>query len=228
VNFKRPIAVLCTIVVKKGRIDVSTETMHTTLPVKDAIESRHSIRKFMQEPIPKDDLNEILELTSLAPSAWNLQPWRFHVITDSEMKQRLQEAAYGQQQVTSAPTVILVCSDMEDVITNLSETIHPGVPAERREQEITHLAALFGSMSVEERAQWGLTQTNIALGFLMLTAQGMGYATVPMLGFDQVKVKEILGLPEYIKFAAMLPIGRSSEEGYPHHRHSLERIVRYH
>lgn len=198
------------------------------LLVTDAINSRHSIRKFVQEPIPQEDLREILELVRLAPSAWNLQPWRLHVITNTELKEKLKDAAYGQQQVTSAPAVILVCSDMEDVLTNLAETIHPGVPGDRKESEIANLSSLFGSMGIEERGQWGLTQTNIALGFLMIAAQGLGYATVPMLGFDQIKVKELLGLPEHVKFAAMVPIGRADAEGYPHHRHELDRIVSFH
>lgn len=202
--------------------------MQRTLSVDDAIKSRHSIRKFIQEPISKEDLNQIFELVRLTPSAWNLQPWRFHVITDKALKEKLQEAAYGQQQVTSAPAVAILISDMEDVLANLPETVHPGLSAERQQDEVANLSSFFGSMSVEERGQWGLTQTNIALGFLLTAIQGLGYASVPMLGFDQEKVKEILSLPEHIKFAAMVPFGKPDAEGYEHHRFSLEKIVTYH
>lgn len=62
-------------------------------------------------------------------------------------------------------------------------------------------------MGVDERGQSGLTQTNIALGFLLVEVQGLGYASDPMLGFDQVKVKEILNLPAHVKFAGMVPLG---------------------
>lgn len=202
--------------------------MQRTLSVDDAIKSRHSIRKFIQEPISKEDLNQIFELVRLTPSAWNLQPWRFHVITDKALKEKLQEAAYGQQQVTSAPAVAILISDMEDVLANLPETVHPGLSAERQQDEVANLSSFFGGMSVEERGQWGLTQTNIALGFLLTAIQGLGYASVPMLGFDQEKVKEILSLPEHIKFAAMVPFGKPDAEGYEHHRFPLEKIVTYH
>lgn len=202
--------------------------MQRTLSVDDAIKSRHSIRKFIQEPISKEDLNQIFELVRLTPSAWNLQPWRFHVITDTALKEKLQEAAYGQQQVTSAPAVAILISDMEDVLANLPETVHPGLSAERQQDEVANLSSFFGGMSVEERGQWGLTQTNIALGFLLTAIQGLGYASVPMLGFDQEKVKEILSLPEHIKFAAMIPFGKPDAEGYEHHRFPLEKIVTYH
>ncbi|SEM54114.1 Nitroreductase [Mesobacillus persicus] len=207
---------------------MAIQTTQKVLSVKDAIESRHSIRRFVQEPLPKEDLNQIFELVRLAPSAWNLQPWRFHVVTDSDLKEKLQEAAYGQQQVTSAPAVILAISDMEDVLANLTETVHPGLPDDRKQQEVANLSSIFGGMSVEERAQWGLTQTNIALGFLLLAIEGLGYSSVPMLGFDQEKVKELLDLPEHIKFASMVPFGRADAEGYEHHRLALDKTVTFH
>lgn len=203
-------------------------TLYRTLPVHEAIESRVSIRKYQPEPIPPEDLREVLRLASLAPSAWNLQPWRFHVVTDPAIKEQLREAAYGQEQVTSAPAVIVVASDMEDVLAHLDEVVHPGMPPERRQQQIDQLRSIFGAMSVEERGRWGLGQTYIALGFLLVAAQGMGYATVPMLGFEPARVRAILGLPDHVQLAAMVPIGRAAEQGFPRHRHPLERIVTYH
>ncbi|MBW9235031.1 nitroreductase family protein, partial [Leptospira santarosai] len=53
-------------------------------------------------------LKTFLSLSVYPPSAWNLQPWRFHVVTDVDLKKKLEEAAYGQKQVTSAPAVIVV------------------------------------------------------------------------------------------------------------------------
>jgi nitroreductase len=198
-----------------------------TLSVPEAIESRHSIRQFKQETVPSDHLTEIIRLAGLAPSAWNLQPWRFHVATDAPTKERLQDAAYGQTQVTSAPVVIMVASDMEDVLSNLMDTVHPGLTDEKKQEEVANLSAFFNGMSVEDRGQWGLSQTGITLGFLVLAAESLGYATVPMLGFDPVKVQEIFGLPSHVKFAAMVPLGRKDREGYAHHRHPVEKIATF-
>lgn len=196
--------------------------------VQQAIKSRHSIRKYIQQPIDREDFQNIFELVRLSPSAWNLQPWRFHVVLNEDLKQKLEDSAYGQKQVTSAPAVIVVTSDMEDVLANLSETVHPGLSEERKEEEVANLSAFFNGMSVEERGQWGLTQTNIAFGFLMIAVQGMGYASNPMLGFDQDKVRELLKLPAHVKFAGILPIGKPDGEGYPHHRFDLNKIVTFH
>lgn len=207
---------------------MATNTTQKNLTVEQAIESRHSVRKFVQQPIPKKDIEKIFEMVRLSPSAWNLQPWRFHVIADTSMKEQLQEAAYGQQQVTSAPVVVLVVSDMEDVLAHLEDTVHPGLSPERKQEEVAYLSSFFGGLSVEDRGQWGLTQTNIALGFLLLAIQSMGYASVPMLGFDQIKVREILNLPEHVRFAGMVPFGIADSEGYPHHRLELDKTVIYH
>ncbi|GGR78059.1 nitroreductase family protein [Deinococcus sedimenti] len=204
-----------------------TATTTKALNVKDAIETRRSIRKFVQEPMNQDDLHEILRLASLAPSAWNAQTWRFAVVQDPAIKQQIQDAAYGQGQVTGAPAVIVVYSDMEDTLATVEETAHPGMGEAGRTGQRTTFDGVFGGQPVAQRGQWGLSQANIAFGFLMLAARGLGYDTVPMLGFDPAKVKEILGLPEHVQFAGLLPVGQRAEEGFPHHRHNVERITKF-
>ena len=198
-----------------------------TLSVSEAIRSRHSIRKYVQEPMNQADLREILELASLAPSAWNAQTWRFAVVQDSAIKEQLQAAAYGQPQIGNAPAVIVVYSDMEDTLSTVEETAHPGMGDEGRSGQRKTFEGAFGQQDTAQRGQWGLSQANIAFGFLMLAARGKGYDTVPMLGFQPDKVRALLGLPEHVQFAGLLPIGKRAEEGFPHHRHSVERITTF-
>lgn len=204
-----------------------TATTPKVLDIKEAIETRRSIRKYVQEPMNQDDLHEILRLASLAPSAWNAQTWRFAVVQDAAIKQQLQDAAYGQGQVTNAPAVIVVYSDMEDTLATVEETAHPGMGEAGRTGQRSTFDGVFGAQPVAQRGQWGLSQANIAFGFLMLAARGLGYDTVPMLGFDPAKVREILGLPEHVQFAGLLPVGKRAEDGFPHHRHSVERITKF-
>ncbi|GHF73950.1 nitroreductase family protein [Deinococcus ficus] len=199
----------------------------TATTVAEAIESRRSIRTFVQEPMDQGDLREILRLASLAPSAWNAQTWRFAVVQDAALKEQLREAAYGQGQITSAPAVIVVYSDMEDTLATVEETAHPGMGEQGRAGQRSTFDNVFGAQEVAQRGQWGLTQANIAFGFLMLAARGLGYDTVPMLGFQPDRVKDILGLPAHVQFAGLLPIGKRAEEGFPHHRHNVERITKF-
>lgn len=202
-------------------------TTSAALTVTEAIQTRRSIRKYVQEPMNQADLREILRLAALAPTANNVQPTRFAVVQNKALQQHLQEAAYGQTQVTSAPTVIIVYSDMEDFLANVEETIHPGFGTDQIKSRAATLREDFEKQDVAHRGQWGLAQANITLGFLMLAARGLGYDTNPMLGFDQERLKELLGLPHHTQIAAMLPLGHRAEEGFPHHRHLVERITRF-
>ena len=196
------------------------------LTVQEAAETRRSIRRYEPEPVPREDLDEILRLTGLAPSAFNVQPWRFAVVESDEVKRPLQAAANGQRQVGDAPAVIVLYSDMTDALATLAETVHPGY-GDGRAAAADRTAALFAATSPDARAQWGLEQTYIALGFLLLVARSFGYDTSAMLGFDPAKVKAVLDLPADARIAAIVAVGRRAEDGFPHHRHEVERVVRY-
>lgn len=198
-----------------------------TLSVTEAAQHRRSIRAYQGGPIPQADLDAILEATSLAPSAFNLQPWRFVVASDPATKAKLAEAAYRQPQVTAAPSVIVLYTDMADTLATLDELVRPGTPPEKAEKFTNMIRGIYGPQTEEQRETWAAGQGFIALGFLLLAAEAHGYATSPMGGFEPEKVKALLGLPANARLPALVAIGRAAEEGAPHHRHPLHRIVRH-
>ena len=206
---------------------MSTELQTEILSVPEAAAARRSIRAYRPEPIPREDFERIFDAVRLAPSAFNVQPWRFFVVTDPELKATLGEAANGQRQVTGAPAVIVLYTDMKDVLDHVEDIVHPGVPADRRAATAAGFRSSWAAKSDAEREQWGAAQGYIALGYLLLTAASYGYATSAMLGFDAARVKQALGLPAHVAVPAMVAIGRGDEEGFTHHRHPLERIVSY-
>ncbi|EFO79040.1 NADH dehydrogenase [Oscillochloris trichoides DG-6] len=157
----------------------------------------------------------------------NVQPWRFIVIQNAELQQQLRAVAYDQAQVTAAPALIVLYSDMEDALAHAEETVHPGMGAEQVRSRAEGMRQNFAKMSIEERANWANAQANIALGFFLLAAQSMGYATSAMLGFMPEEVKALLNLPAHTMITAMIALGRPDEDGYPHHRHSVERIATF-
>lgn len=196
------------------------------LSVPDAIVARHAVRSYTDEPVSDADVDRILTLTGLAPSAFNAQPWRFVVVRDADTKLRLKEAANGQAQVGAAPVVLVLYTDMADTLDHVDEVIHPELPEARREATRGTFARVFGSKTPAERENWAAEQTFIALGFLLLAAQSLGYATSPMAGFDPAKVKAVLGLPEHARVPAMVAMGRPADGGFSSHRHGIERITR--
>lgn len=197
------------------------------LTVAEAAARRRSIRTFESVPIPEEDLEAIFDAVRLAPSAYNVQPWRFVVVREPDLKRALSQAAYGQRQVESAPAVVVLYTDMSDALANLDDVIHPGIEPGRRPAARQGILKAFAGMSEEQLAAWGVGQGYIALGYLLLAAESHGYQTSPMLGFDPKAVTELLQLPAGARIPALIAIGRGAEEGFPHHRHELDRLVRW-
>ncbi|MEA3400383.1 MAG: nitroreductase family protein [Armatimonadota bacterium] len=80
------------------------------MDVMEAIRERFSVRKFKHYEIEEGKLETVLEAARLAPSARNLQEWRFVVVRDPRMREALAEAANGQRFVGEAPVVIVGCA----------------------------------------------------------------------------------------------------------------------
>ncbi len=196
-----------------------------TMSVGEVAEARRSIRRYTAEPVPEADLREMLRVAGLAPSAWNVQPWRFVVVRDAALRTKLGEAAYGQPQVAGAPAVIVMYSDMRAALETVEEVVHPGYGADRVGGVADGVRRAFSGKTDAEREAWGARQSYIALGYLLLSAASMGYGTSPMLGFDPAEVKRVLGLPGHVSIPAMVSVGVPAEEGFPHHRHATDTIA---
>jgi nitroreductase len=197
------------------------------LTVTEAARNRRSIRAFKPEPIPHDDLNQILDIVRLAPSAFNIQPWRFVVVESPELKAQLSAAAYNQRQVKSAPVVLVLYTDMADSLGRVDELLHPGMDAEQKAAARATIMNTFGKMTPEAQESWAASAGNIALGYLLLALESHGYQSSPMAGFDPEQVKQLLGLPANVRVPALIAIGKGTEEGFEHHRHSVDRISRF-
>jgi nitroreductase len=82
-----------------------------------AVRARRSIRNFLDKSVEEKKLLAVLEAGRLAPSARNMQDWRFIVVRDSATRQQLAEAARDQQFVGQAPVVIAACGTSDLVMT---------------------------------------------------------------------------------------------------------------
>ncbi len=82
-----------------------------------AIRTRRSIRNYQDKLVEEEKLLAVLEAGRLAPSAKNMQDWKFIVVRDFATRQRLAEAARDQQFVAQAPVVIAACGTSDLVMT---------------------------------------------------------------------------------------------------------------
>lgn len=197
------------------------------LSAAEAAMVRHSVRRYRDLPVSDEDIRSLLLLTGRAPSAFNLQPWRFVVVRDQPTKDQLRAAAYNQKQVAEAPVVIAIYADMEDTMAHLDEVVHPDLPADRKAGTIAMLQNTFGSMTPEARGVWANAQANIALGYLLLIARSEGFDTSPMLGFQADEVKRLLGIPAHATTTALVALGRGADDGFRSHRHAVDRVATF-
>jgi len=91
----------------------------------EAIKERCSVRAYQDEDVEDEKLQTLLECARLAPSAANLQEWRFVVVRDKKMRARLAEAANNQSFVAQAPVVLVCCAETEQHVMRCGEKSYP-------------------------------------------------------------------------------------------------------
>src|SRR5260370_29633713 len=119
--------------------------------ISEAIKDRRATLSFLPDPVPENDLKRILEAGLSAPSAYNLQPWRFVVVREVEQRARLRRAAMNQLKVEEAPVVVVACADLEGWrSSDLDEIIRLAQPHRYRDEARharmpTNIGNLFSS-----------------------------------------------------------------------------------
>ncbi|HVP36386.1 MAG TPA: nitroreductase family protein [Terriglobales bacterium] len=91
----------------------------------DAIKTRRSIRSFLDKPIEEEKLLRVLEAGRLAPSAKNLQEWRFVVVKDKELKKMVAAAANNQFFLAEASVIIVGCATVVNYVMTCGQYAYP-------------------------------------------------------------------------------------------------------
>ena len=87
--------------------------------------SRQSIRAYNKKKVNNKVLERILKAGIHAPSAKNRQEWRFIVVRDKEKKDKIKDAAYGQEHVAQAPVIIAACTTNIDYLMPNGQLSYP-------------------------------------------------------------------------------------------------------
>ncbi|MCW4032265.1 MAG: nitroreductase family protein [Candidatus Bathyarchaeota archaeon] len=95
------------------------------MDVLDAIKTRKSVRSYLVKPVEDDKLNAILNAGRRAPSAANRQEWRFVIVRDPAIRQRIAEAADGQTFVGEAPVIVVACAETDVRIMRCGQLSYP-------------------------------------------------------------------------------------------------------
>jgi nitroreductase len=102
--------------------DMETRMNTKMTPFQELVRNRRSVRRYLDKPVERDKVLACLEAARLAPSAENVQPWRFLVIDDPDIKQRYAAAAfsgiYGFSRFAAKAPVVIVMLARPDVLAN--------------------------------------------------------------------------------------------------------------
>ena len=179
-----------------------------------AIQQRRSIKQFDPSHVmPYEQQRELLSLSLLSPTSFNIQHWRLLVISDPQLRSDVQDAAWGQEQVTQASLLVLLCADIQ-AWRNKPDRYWRNAPPQTQKLLLTTLDNFYAGREQLQRDE-ALRSVGIASQSLMLAATAMGYGSSPMVGFDYDKIAELINLPEEHLIGMMLAIGKPAVDAKP-------------
>ena len=195
--------------------------------VKETIEARRSVKHYDPDHVmPEEDLTELIRLTKLAPSSFNMQNYRILVVRDAEVRQQIRAAAWDQPQVTDASVLFILCADLTAHQENPS-TYWAHAPQEVQDILGPMIQPFYEGKDTLIRDE-AMRSSALAGMTLMLAAKDMGYDSCPMIGFDGEKVAELINLPKHYALSFMIPVGKQAQPGWERgDRLADDRVVAY-
>lgn len=175
-----------------------------------AIHQRRSVKHYDPDhKMTEVEIQALMELALLSPTSFNMQNWRFVVVTDQAKKEALRAAAWNQAQVSEASILIVLCADLHAYEDGARYWVN--APEAVQEMLVPMMEPFYKDNAGLQRDE-AMRSIGIAAQTLMLTAKSMGYDSCPMIGFDPAKVAEIINLPEHHVIGMILPIGKALKD----------------
>lgn len=191
---------------------ITSETILEKLNWRYATKSYDPTKKISDE-----DWMVLEESLILAPSSYGLQPYKYIVVTDAEIREKLKPAAWGQSQITDASHLVvfaykktLTDADIEHFVERIIE-VRGGSRESLADYENVMKGSAKKAVDGGYLETWNSRQAYIALGFLLETAALLDIDATPMEGFEPEKFNEILGLTDY-SAVAVAALGYRNEE----------------
>lgn len=184
------------------------------MEVSKAIELRRSVKAFdPNHRMSEAEIDKLLSLALLSPTAFNIQNWRFVVASDPALRKEIRQAAWDQAQVTDASLLVVLCADLK------AWEKEPGrywmdAPQPVQDFIVPAIGQYYAGREQAQRDE-AMRSCGIAAMALMLAAKEMGYDSCPMDGFDFDAVGKFINLPQDHVIAMFVAIGKGIKEPWP-------------
>jgi nitroreductase len=192
------------------------------------VNDRHSVKKYdPTHSMTEEEVKELIINTQKAPSAWNLQHWKFLIIDKKETKEKVLPIAYGQEQVVTASIVVCILADIEankNAETIFSDAVDKGYMTKEIKDNL--IGQIEGAYTIPDMGKdQGIMNSSLAAMQLMLVAKAMDYDTCPMGGFDRQKMIEEFNIPSRYIPTMLISVGKASEPAYPSSRFNYDEVT---
>ncbi|GAB4587251.1 nitroreductase family protein [Nocardia sp. IFM 10818] len=207
--------------------------MNASRSVADAIRTRRTVRHYRPDPVAAADIDALMELAMEAPSSWNLQDRSIVVVTDPAVREGLAWATGGQPQPQEAPVMLVFVAESQAWQEDRADVYERAHRAGAWSEEFVSFfsaAATEFQQGLAERGllrEYAVKDAMIAAAYVMLAATERGLATSPMNGWDEEKVKKVIGIEDRpdLAIALLMSVGHPAEQRIHPGRRSLDRNV---
>ena len=200
-----------------------------------AIDFRHACKIFDDtKKISDEDINYILDAGHRSPSSFGMEAWKFLVITNEELKEKIRPLCWNQVQITSCSHLVVVLAGIQSV------KVESGIPQQRfSRREITqeqkdfyidlYSKHLQNTLSSDENIySWTARQTYIAASNMMSAAAFVEIDSCPIEGFEKENIEELLNIDTTkYQLSLVLPFGYRLNEQSTQIREPFEDIVEF-
>ncbi|MDP2247233.1 MAG: nitroreductase family protein [Nitrosomonadales bacterium] len=182
--------------------------------VSTAIETRRAIKAYDPDhQMTQAEIDKLMSLALLSPTAFNIQNWRFILVQDPALRQQLRAVSWDQAQVTDASLLVVLTADTKSW-EKQPERYWKDAPQAVRDFIVPAINQYYAGHEQVQRDE-AMRSCGMAAMAIMLAAKEMGYDTCPMDGFDFDAVAKLLNLPEDHTPAMYVAVGKGIKEAWP-------------
>lgn len=193
----------------------NSDPAKSDMQVKYAIFNRRAIKHFdASHKMTADEEKQLFETTLQAPTSFNIQHWRFIVLRATELRETIRkEHGNDQSQMTDASLLVLFTADTK-AWEKSPERYWANAPKEVADLLVGWMGPFHEGREWLQRDE-AQRSIGMAMQTMMLAAQGMGYQSCPMIGFDIDEVAKLIQLPDNHVMGPMVAIGKGTKEAWP-------------
>lgn len=180
----------------------------------DAIFQRRSVKYYdPNHEMSDDEIEKLLTAAIQSPTSFNIQQWRFVLVRDQSLREELKLAAANQAQITDASLLIVLTADL-NAWGKEPERYWRNSPGHVSDMMVGYLEKVYASDAQLQRDE-AHRSCGIAGQTIMLAAKAMGYDSCPMVGYDPIKVAELINLPEDHVISFIVVVGKATKTPPP-------------